>query len=92
MLAYNMVVPVEVRAALLRRVANPGDLLAKLDCPVLISHGSEDRIMLPAMAQFAASQVKHARLSMYQGIGHATFYEDAPRFNRELAEFVRAAQ
>ena len=92
MLAYNMVVPVDVRAAVLRRVANPGDLLAKLTCPVLISHGSEDRIMLPAMAQFAASQVKHARLSMYQGIGHATFYEDTPRFNRELAEFVRAAQ
>ncbi len=92
MLAYNMVVPAEVRAAVLRREANPGDLLAKLTCPVLVSHGSEDPLMLPAMAQFTASQVKGARLSLYDGIGHAPFYEDAPRFNRELAEFVRAAQ
>jgi non-heme chloroperoxidase len=32
-----------------------------------------------------------ARLSIYEGIGHAPFYEDAPRFNSELAAFVRAA-
>ena len=32
-----------------------------------------------------------ARLSVYPGIGHAPFYEDAPRFNTELAAFVREA-
>ena len=92
MLAYNMVVPAQLRAAVLNREANPGDMLAKLNCPVLVSHGSEDPFMLPAMAQFTASQVKGARLSMYDKIGHSTFYDDAPRFNRELMEFVRAAQ
>lgn len=92
MLAYNMVVPAQVRAAVVDRVANPGDMLARLTCPVLVSHGSKDPFMLPAMAQFTASQVKGARLSLYDGIGHSPFYEDAPRFNRELAEFTRAAQ
>jgi non-heme chloroperoxidase len=92
MLAYNMVVPPAVRAAVLAREANRGDLLATLTCPVLVSHGSKDPIMLPAMAEFTASQVKGARLSMYDGIGHSPFYEDTPRFNRELAEFVQAAQ
>jgi non-heme chloroperoxidase len=29
--------------------------------------------------------------SIYQGGGHAPFYEDATRFNAELAAFVRAA-
>jgi non-heme chloroperoxidase len=32
-----------------------------------------------------------AKLSVYDGIGHSPFYEDAPRFNSELAAFVRAA-
>jgi non-heme chloroperoxidase len=31
------------------------------------------------------------KLSVYEGIGHSPFYEDAPRFNTELAAFVRAA-
>lgn len=92
MLAYNMVVPVQVRAAAVDRESNRGDMLARLTCPVLVSHGSKDPFMLPAMAQFTAAQVKGARLSMYDDIGHSPFYEDAPRFNRELAEFVRAAQ
>jgi pimeloyl-ACP methyl ester carboxylesterase len=33
-----------------------------------------------------------ARLSVYQGIGHSPFFEDAVRFNAELAAFVRSAQ
>jgi pimeloyl-ACP methyl ester carboxylesterase len=33
-----------------------------------------------------------AKLSVYQGIGHSPFFEDAPRFNAELAAFVRSAQ
>lgn len=36
--------------------------------------------------------VPGAKLSVYTGIGHLPFWEDAPRFNRELAEFVNAAQ
>ena len=32
-----------------------------------------------------------AKLSIYDGIGHAPFREDAARFNSELAAFVRAA-
>ena len=33
-----------------------------------------------------------AKLSVYQGVGHSPFFEDAPRFNAELAAFVRSAQ
>jgi len=41
--------------------------------------------------QYTASVIPSAKLSVYDGIGHSPFYEDAPRFNTELATFVRAA-
>lgn len=42
------------------------------------------------MSHFTASAPPNAKRSLYDGVGHAPFFEDAPRFNRELA-FVRAA-
>ena len=33
-----------------------------------------------------------AKLSIYQGVGHSPFFEATPRFNAELAAFVRSAQ
>jgi pimeloyl-ACP methyl ester carboxylesterase len=48
-------------------------------------------ILLVALGKFTASAVQGAKLSLYEGIGHAPFWEDAPRFNRELVEFVRLA-
>ena len=92
MLAYNMVVPARIRAAVISRTPNPGDLLAKLAVPVLVTHGAHDRIVLPALGQFTAAAIPNAQLSIFEGAGHSPFYEDAPRFNRELAAFVRAAR
>jgi non-heme chloroperoxidase len=91
MLAFTMVVPPKVRAALQDRVPNPGpDVLSSVKKPVLITHGVEDSQIAVAMAQFTASEIPHADLSLYAGIGHAPFWEDAARFNRELAEFMRS--
>ena len=39
----------------------------------------------------AATKIPGAGLSMYDGVGHAPFWEDTARFNSELAAFVRAA-
>jgi pimeloyl-ACP methyl ester carboxylesterase len=33
-----------------------------------------------------------AKLSIYQGVGHSPFFVATPRFNAELADFVRSAQ
>ena len=90
MLAFNMLVPTHVRAAIGKRPPNPGDTLALLNCPVLITHGRKDQLILPAMGEFGASAIKGAKLSIYEDIGHAPFWEDAPRFNRELADLVRS--
>lgn len=89
---YNMQVPPGIRRAHLSRPASDGGILAKLDVPVLVTQGSEDKLVLRGLGEFTASVVPGARLSLYDGIGHAPFAEDAARFNRELAEFARSAQ
>lgn len=91
-LAYTMLTPAAVRAAMLQRSRNPGDMLGTLRVPVLVTHGERDRLVLPSAGEFTAAAAPGARLSLYAGIGHSPFFEDAPRFNRELADFVRGAQ
>ncbi len=91
MLAFNMMVPVPVRSALGGRPHDATEMLSKLKIPVLVTHGTEDRNIKVSAAHYSASVIPGAKLSIYEGIGHGPFYEDAPRFNRELAAFVRAA-
>jgi non-heme chloroperoxidase len=63
-----------------------------LKLPVLVTHGAEDRNSNLIAAEYTAKMIPGAKLSVYQGIGHAPFFEDAPRFNAELTAFVRSAQ
>lgn len=90
-LAFNMMVPPKVRAGLSGRPLDASDLMSKLKLPVLVSHGAQDRNAKLGAAEYTASIVPGAKLSVYEGIGHSPFFEDAPRFNTELAAFVRAA-
>ena len=91
-LAYNMMVQPEVRRMVLGRAPNPGDLLAKIDLPVLLSYGAKDRIILKGMGELGAREIPGATLSLYDAAGHSPFVEDAQRFNAELAAFVHRAQ
>lgn len=91
MLAFNMVVPPAIRKLMIARSVNEGDMLPRIDVPVLLSHGSEDGLLLPSMSRYAADRIPNAKLSIYDGIGHSPFYEDAPRYNRELADFVMSS-
>lgn len=92
MLAYSMIVPPQIRGHLLGRPALYEDALKKISVPVLVSHGSEDHVALAPMARYTASVVSHAQSSLYEGVGHIPFWEAAPRFNRELAEFVTKSE
>ena len=91
MLAFNMMVLPKVRAGLGGRPLDASDMMSKLKLPVLVTHGAEDRNAKVGAGQYTASIIPGAKLSIYEGIGHSPFYEDAPRFNTELAAFVRAA-
>jgi non-heme chloroperoxidase len=91
MLAFNMMVPPKVRAAMGGRQLNIDELMAVLKLPVLVTQGAQDRLFTLALAKHTASIIPGATLSIYEGAGHSPFFEDPARFNAELAEFVRAA-
>jgi len=91
MLSFNMMVPPKVRVNLGGRALDATEVMSKLKIPVLVTHGDKDRNSKLGTAQYTAKTIPGARLSVYEGIGHAPFYEDAARFNAELAAFVRGA-
>ena len=91
MLAFNMMVPPKVRAGLGGRPLDATAVMSKLTIPVLVTHGAEDKNAKVDAAKFTASTIPVAKLSIYDGVGHSPFYEDASRFNGELAALVRAA-
>ena len=62
-----------------------------LTLPVLVSHGAEDKNSNLIAAEYTAKMIPGAKLSIYQGVGHSPFFEATPRFNAELAAFVRSA-
>ena len=92
MLAFNMMVPPKVRLGLSNRPLEVDDMLRSLKLPVLVTHGAEDKNTNLIAAEYTAKMIPGAKLSVYQGIGHSPFFEDAPRFNTELPAFVRSAQ
>jgi non-heme chloroperoxidase len=90
-LCWNMAVPAEIRGALIAREIDCSDVLSRRSIPVLVTHGREDAIVLPSMAQHVLEQCPTAVASWYEGVGHMPFIEDAERFNLELARFVDQA-
>jgi non-heme chloroperoxidase len=86
-----MMVAPEVRQAMFGRVLDNDDVLARIRVPTLVVHGADDRIVRKSAAEHTARTVPGARLMVYDGAGHAPHYEAADRFNRDLAEFARAA-
>ncbi len=86
-MCWNMVVPPAVRGALIAREIDGSAVLAGLSVPVLVTHGREDAIVLPSMAEHVLTACGTAAPSWYDGVGHMPFWEDPERFNRELAAF-----
>lgn len=91
MLSFNMMVPTKVRGYLGGRPLDATEVMSKLKIPVLVTHGDKDCNSKLGTAQYTAKTIPGAKLSVYEGIGHAPFYEDAARFNTELTAFVRGA-
>ncbi len=91
-LCFNIVVPPQVRGAMvLSRLMDSDDVLSRMTVPVLVTHGDQDTVVLPSMAQHVLDVCPTAEASWYEGIGHAPFLEAPERFNRELADFTQRA-
>ena len=80
-----------------------GSFFDELELPVLVTHGSADPLTPPSAAENIARRLSgrlsgrlrgglprllRGQLSIYPDCGHMPFWEQAARFNRELAEFV----
>lgn len=89
MLAYTAMVPPDVRSKLLGRSVDARPALAALTVPALFTHGVQDTIIAPAASHFGAELVRNSRISLYEGVAHAPFYEATERFDAELADFTR---
>jgi pimeloyl-ACP methyl ester carboxylesterase len=87
MLGFNLSVPPYVRQALLSRSFDNDDLLPKIRKPVLISHGSEDGVVKPAIVDLHKASMPHAQVHRVVNAGHAPFWDDTPAYNRRLREF-----
>ncbi|MEJ0074807.1 MAG: alpha/beta hydrolase [Alphaproteobacteria bacterium] len=70
-----MMVPPKVRTNLGGRPLDATDVMSKLKIPVLVTHGDKDRNSKLGTAEYTAKTIPGAKLSVYQGIGHAPFYE-----------------
>lgn len=90
LLAANMMVPPQIRAAM-GRPAQYDSILARLDRPALILHGQDDKVIAPAMAHHMATLMEKARLELWEQTGHAPFIEHPERFNAMLAQFTAAS-
>jgi pimeloyl-ACP methyl ester carboxylesterase len=90
-MGWSMLTPAPVRAHLISRNEDFLPEFAALEKPLLVTYGAADTVVLPAMARLIQERCPKARLSEYPGTGHVPFLENSERFNRELAEFVRAA-
>ena len=81
--------PSYVRRAMTKLPLRDEDLAGKINVPVLISVGSNDREWPLERCRAAVALLPHARLSVYEGFGHFPSSEAAERFNRELEGLVR---
>jgi len=87
-LAASMVVPPHVRGAMTRKRLEYRDPLRCFDRPVLLIHGLEDRVVLPAVSRKLAEWMPGARLALREGTGHCPFAEETEWFNAALSEFA----
>jgi non-heme chloroperoxidase len=88
-LCWNIAVPARVRANLVAREIDDDDVLRALRIPLLVTHGQEDSVVLPAMAEHVLATCPASEASWYEGVAHAPHLEEPERFNRELAALTR---
>lgn len=88
MIGYNLSVPAYVRQALLSRSIDNDDLLPKIRKPVLITHGSDDAVVKPAVIDQQMARISHAQIRLIANAGHAVCWDDATAYNACLREFA----
>jgi pimeloyl-ACP methyl ester carboxylesterase len=82
-------VPAVMQGAVRKMVAGVSEeSLNSLKRPVLIVQGEKDNLLTKSMALYAHGLLQNSKVKMYSECGHAPFYEEPARFNRDLRSFV----
>lgn len=92
MLGCAMMVPLAARRSMIGAAAEMEEALGALRVPALVVHGAADAVVLPEMGRYTARRVPRADFGLYEGCGHAPFYEAPERFNRSLIQFVKGTR
>jgi pimeloyl-ACP methyl ester carboxylesterase len=62
--------------------------LAGYAVPTLMISGAHDQLFPPDALKEASAQIPGCRYESFPGAGHSPYFEDAPRFNRLVSEFL----
>ena len=65
-------------------------MLQALECPLLVVHGTHDRIQ-PYEAGVEAARITGGTLATFEGSGHMPNVRDPVRFNLVLRDFIERA-
>jgi pimeloyl-ACP methyl ester carboxylesterase len=91
LIGTSLATPPYVRAALFERVADGAgfaELAGRTGLPVLVLHGTEDRVVDPSTAEHHLTTIPGARADWWPGHGHLPFLEDEHRFAASLDAFA----
>jgi non-heme chloroperoxidase len=81
-------VPPSVRKALFRRDVGSAEVLADVDVPTLVLHGTEDAVVAPSSAEYSAGKIPGAVVRWFSSVGHLPFTERREEFDAALLEFA----
>lgn len=92
LLASAMVVPTEVRLAMLQRSKDHKETYKGLSIPVLLTHGDADPDINIIAAKEGVAFLKDGKLSIYEGANHGPHWTDPKRFNEELSKLIEGSK
>jgi pimeloyl-ACP methyl ester carboxylesterase len=64
------------------------DRLGEIDVPVLVAHGTDDRVLPVENADLLYRTLSHVQLTVFEGGSHLFFIEQAEQVNDRLGEFL----
>ncbi|ERK30007.1 alpha/beta fold hydrolase, partial [Clostridium intestinale] len=62
--------------------------LKKIKVPTVILHGIHDKVCFFELGEAQKKAIKNSKLIPFEYSGHAVFYDEKDRFNKELTKFI----
>ncbi|QLC26403.1 alpha/beta hydrolase [Parasphingopyxis algicola] len=87
----GMMMPAYVRRAILTRPLDYRDIVTKLEVPLLISYGEQERAFNQELPIAIEKAMPGSVVSIYPDVGHSPFLETPERFDDELGSFADRA-